>query len=766
MSTRAGMLDLSPGAGVVLDAVEWTVQSCAPQWGQVLLCRPDGAQLSTTVRALVNHPCCRSAVDRAAPPATGGGRQPAVLDDLTPHQRELVRMRFAHLQEVETGFRGGDPLRASPGEPRPAYDPQSTTLTQRRLAKVAELTALGRDQARLLGFEHISERTLKRLAANCRAFGMLGCVKGNWLRRGGTRPSITEQVREAIFAVHAESLHRSRLSMKTKERLIHQYVRERFGPEVAVPCYQTLRSTWIEWFGPGGARQRYLRSAAAVRPNGQHVVVHRPGQVVAMDTTVMPVKVRETVFGDPVSAHLSMALDLYTHSIVAFRLTLVSDTSVDVAMMIRDVMMPLPLRADWGEDMEWPYPGVPAAVVAEFAGHRVAALPFFTPETVTIDHGSVYKNHHLVEVQRLIGANILPSRVLRPTDKHAVERAFAGIQSLLFEFLLGYQGVDVADRGVDPEGDAVLTMAEMEHLIAAWCVKVWQNRKLGECAPAWDPGGSHSPNSLFAAAMEQGGFQLEVPSPALYYQLLPTAHVKIDERRGVKVRGLWYDGPALGPYRNEASRRGGRHKGKWVIRYDKRDPREVFFQDPHTLEWHTLRWEGLPPQGEVPSFGEARRHELLRAVAEAGLAPKSDTELLPVLLELAGGRIPVDQWPTQMSKQQRTQHARDVTQAAAAAADRPPTDTSTTDSPPAVAGEPEDTVVPLGWCLRARQTEQAIDAERRRRREDAVGEVPQPPPRLGEGLRRRSLLVLVDDTDDTGGENEGHTPVPEERGTQ
>lgn len=105
----------------------------------------------------------------------------------------------------------------------------------------------------------------------------------------------------------------------------------------------------------------------------------------------MAVLVRENVFGEPTAAHLTIALDVYTHSIVAFRLTLVSDTSVDVAMLLRDVVMPLPLRDDWGEDMEWPYPGVPAELVAEFAGHKVAGLPFFAPETVTTDHGSVYK---------------------------------------------------------------------------------------------------------------------------------------------------------------------------------------------------------------------------------------------------------------------------------------------------------------------------------------------------------------------------------------
>jgi hypothetical protein len=47
-----------------------------------------------------------------------------------------------------------------------------------------------------------------------------------------------------------------------------------------------------------------------------------------LDTTPLPVKVRDGVFGDPVSAHLTLALDMFTHSAVAFRLTLVSDCPV------------------------------------------------------------------------------------------------------------------------------------------------------------------------------------------------------------------------------------------------------------------------------------------------------------------------------------------------------------------------------------------------------------------------------------------------------
>jgi hypothetical protein len=63
----------------------------------------------------------------------------------------------------------------------------------------------------------------------------------------------------------------------------------------------------------------------------------------------------------------------------------------------------------------------------------------------------------------------------------------------------------------------------------------------------------------------------------------------------------------------------------------------VFFRDPDG-GWHTLRWTGLPPDGEPPAFGDARREQLLRPVRQAGLAPKSDAELLPVLLELVGAR--------------------------------------------------------------------------------------------------------------------------------
>src|SRR5713101_4094018 len=86
---------------------------------------------------------------------------------------------------------------------------------------------------------------------------------------------------------------------------------------------------------------------------------------------------------------------------------------------------------------------------------------------------------------------------------------------------------------------------------------VWQQRALGEYAPSWDPDGTHSPNSLFAASFVQAGFAMEIPSPELFYELLPVHYVSRISRRGVKIRGLWYDGLALEDYRSTKSTRGG-----------------------------------------------------------------------------------------------------------------------------------------------------------------------------------------------------------------
>ncbi|MFB6517982.1 hypothetical protein [Streptomyces sp. NPDC056401] len=77
----------------------------------------------------------------------------------------------------------------------------------------------------------------------------------------------------------------------------------------------TFAAVWEERFGPGGARPRYGRTAEAaaeIRVSGR-MVFHRPGSGPGLD--LMPVKLRETAFGDAITATLTLALDLHTHGL-------------------------------------------------------------------------------------------------------------------------------------------------------------------------------------------------------------------------------------------------------------------------------------------------------------------------------------------------------------------------------------------------------------------------------------------------------------------
>ncbi|MFF0096364.1 hypothetical protein ACFYSF_41495 [Streptomyces canus] len=375
MSTAVeAMWTLEPGVELIVSGAAWRIQSCLPHLGRVTLIDDEGESWKTSVSELIHRPDCRpSTQTRTDLPAADRGRQPKAMDDLEPVERTVVMLRLEHLREVETGYRSGDPLIALPHEPRTQYDPDTTTLTQRRLAKVQELRRAAAEaptQAKTNGLHRVSLRTLVRWDTGRVKYGPVGVADDRWLRKA-TGHQVSPELREALYAVYAEAQHRSKLTMREKEGLVHQYIREVFGStdaksadahHVKLPSYDTLRAIWKEWFGSNGARQRYARSAAKAKgyATGRHVVVHRPGQVVALDTTVLPVKVLEHEFGDPVSVYLTLALDVYTRSIVAFRLSLVSDTSMDVAMVLRDMMMPLPMRPDWGEDMEWATPAFPA----------------------------------------------------------------------------------------------------------------------------------------------------------------------------------------------------------------------------------------------------------------------------------------------------------------------------------------------------------------------------------------------------------------------
>jgi hypothetical protein len=147
----------------VLDGRQWTVERRIPHLGQVLLTDPDGRRQQVTFQFLLTHPRCFTS-SRMAATGADRGRQEAMAADLRP----------------------------GPGEPKPEYNPDTMTLTERRLAKLAELTAIDPEQARLTELDQVSFRTLVRWDLGEQNKGIVGCADRRWLRESGGRPSITE----------------------------------------------------------------------------------------------------------------------------------------------------------------------------------------------------------------------------------------------------------------------------------------------------------------------------------------------------------------------------------------------------------------------------------------------------------------------------------------------------------------------------------------------------------------------------------------------
>ncbi|WP_370934582.1 hypothetical protein [Amycolatopsis sp. cg13] len=96
-----GVLDLAPGAAIVLDGTEWTVERVEPHCGRVVLRNTCGKRLPVTMRFLMDHPGCRSSTRTASRRPAAAGRQAPGLADLTERQREIVSIRAAHLLEAD-----------------------------------------------------------------------------------------------------------------------------------------------------------------------------------------------------------------------------------------------------------------------------------------------------------------------------------------------------------------------------------------------------------------------------------------------------------------------------------------------------------------------------------------------------------------------------------------------------------------------------------------------------------------------------------------
>jgi transposase InsO family protein len=523
---------------------------------------------------------CTSIEPPHEPLATGSVG--TTLASLTKAQQEQVAERAEHVRQV---INAEGPLR------------------DKIKAKAAEL--------------NMGVRTLERWVADYRRDGTAGLVDTRVIRGRGSRvdPRWDDAVRAAMAEkVNDSTPSRSALLARASALLAQQHGPGTVAEPSAATAYRRLKELAKGTNAVSGSAKG--RRSIADRPQGTYGRLRavRPGEYLILDTQDLDVFAMEPVTCRWVRAQLTVAQDLFTRCIVGMRVTAVSTKAVDVAGVLYETIAGRPAPSSWPTEATWPYHGVPANVVFDESAPATTA-PVCSPETLVIDHGKVFMSAHVLAVCARLGISIQPAQPHKPTDKPTVERFFRTLREGLIQHLPAYKGPDIYSRGERVEREAFLFLHELEDVIREWIASVYHRAKHDGLAIAQWPHLKLSPAEMFAIGVGKAGW-LRIPTtPHLALDFLPVVARTI-QHYGVEVNGLRYNGPVLdGGYRNARSPYGGTLAGKWPIRVDPDDVRQVWFQDPADHRWHRLDWEHRELL-ETPLSAEAALHA--RRLAAAG----------------------------------------------------------------------------------------------------------------------------------------------------
>jgi transposase InsO family protein len=557
----------------------------------------------------------------------GTGLPPFGLLDTVP-EAALRKAQWweRHLTEVETGL---EPDAARGTRPRPEYDPDWRTITERIEAKAAELTASGYP---------VSGRTLSRLRGCWRDQGLWGLVDGRATRFSNPAGHCDERLVQAVTEVMAAQEH---MSTGTRARVMRQAERllaERYG-EGAVPV--PSRATFYRLLNVMAEGRHIFDAATSRRSQGRRpeapftpATAARPGEVVQVDTTPLDVL---AILDDGVTGRveLTIAVDVATRTICAAILRPAGTKAVDAALLLARVLVPEPMRPGWADALRMSASLIPHARLMSIDARleHAAARPVIVPDTIVIDRGKVFVSSTFIAACRTLGITVQPARPATPTDKGIVERTFSSVNTLFCQHVAGYVGSDVTRRGDDVR--AAWTIRELADLFEEWLIACWQNRPHDGLRSPVLPGRALSPNEAYALLVARAGYLPVCLDGDDYIELLPVEWRKINDY-GIRIDYRTYDCRELGPYRRQPSGVDAKG-GLWEVHYDPYDLSHVWVRDTRAEGWITVPWTR---QGSVSApFADFTWRHARAILASRGADDTSEAAIAAVvenLLERAG----------------------------------------------------------------------------------------------------------------------------------
>ncbi|MGH3180361.1 MAG: integrase [Streptosporangiaceae bacterium] len=538
------------------------------------------------------------------------------LAGLPPEAAEQARWWEAHIIEVVDGTRPDAPAGTPP---RPAYDVERTSLRQREQAKAAELSTPD---------SPVAASTVKHRRQRWQAEGLPGLVDRRVTRRrtpaGRADPVVSEAMEQAIAEVTEESSRTATFIVWRTRQLLAE--RGETGKEPS-------RATMFRLFSRLSAGRHTTGSAStrrglAGRPQRMFSQAWpaAPGELMEIDSTPLDVMVLLDD-GVPARVELTGMIDVATRTVPAAVLR-PSARSVDASVLLARALTPEPMRPGWPASLAMAHSALPydrLLGIDERLRHA-AARPVIVPDTIVIDHGSVFVSANFRSSCAHLGISVQPAHLATGSDKPHIERMFSSLATLFCQFAAGYLGRSADRRGRGAAVQPVWSLMQMQDLLDEWLISVWQNRAHDGLRDPLHPQRTFSPNQKYAALIETAGYVPVPLSAEDHIELLPAVWRTVNAY-GIKIRHRTYDAAELNPIRQQPS---GVKDGRWEVHCDPYDVSKVFVRGPGG--WITCAWKYLD-RVPVP-FGELAWDHVSGQLAGQGRGDASELERAQAVDEL------------------------------------------------------------------------------------------------------------------------------------
>ena len=497
--------------------------------------------------------------------------------------------------------------------PRPAYDVERTSLREREQAKAAELSALGRP---------VAASTVKHRRQRWQAEGLPGLVDKRVPRRrspsGRADPAVAEAMEQAVAEATGESSRTATFIVWRTRQILAE--RGQAGREPS-------RATMFRLFSRLSAGRHTTGSAAtrralAGRPQRMFSQAHpaAPGELMEIDSTPLDVLVLLDD-GVPGRVELTGLIDVATRTVPAAVLR-PSARSVDASVLLARALTPEPMRPGWPASLAMAHSALPyerLLGIDERLRHA-AARPVIVPDTIVIDHGSVFVSDNFRSSCRHLGISIQPAHLATGSDKPHIEKMFSSLATLFCQFAVGYLGRNADRRGRRVDAQPLWSLMQMQDLLDEWLISVWQNREHAGLRDPLHPQRTFSPNQKYATLIETAGYVPVPLSAEDYIELLPAVWRAVNAY-GIKISHRTYDAAGLNPIRQQKSDVTAR-KGLWEVHRDPYDVSRVFVRGPDG--WITCPWKYLE---KVPApFGELAWDHVSGRLAALGQGNPTELE--------------------------------------------------------------------------------------------------------------------------------------------